>query len=229
MVEIFLHFIKEHFYIPLYLFTWTIAVYRYRRYFDTVLKYLPILIIYTFFTELLGYFVKHHDDFQFFSDERYDWHNVIIYTIYQIVFFVFFYWIYWKTIINETLKKIIKYGAIISIISYLISAFFQNPLHEQLNYAHATGSVVLVIALIFYFKEKSHEDFPYSQKNNLLFWVSIGLFIFYVLFPFILLSDYLKFDVSIQFHLRTVLLTAIVLMYSFFIIGLLLGKRQAFR
>lgn len=229
MTQDLLRFIKDQFFTIIYFITWLVAVYRYRRYFDTVLKYLPILIIYTFFTELLGYFIKYHSDFQFFSDSRYSQSNVIIYTIYQIVFFLFFYWVYWKTIVNKTSKKIIKYGAFMNLTVYLISGFFQNPLHEILHYAHAIGSIVLIIALFFYFKEKSQEGFPYSQKNNLLFWVSIGLFIFYILFPFILLSDYLNVDISIQFHLRTVLLSAIVLMYSFFIIGLLLGKRQAFR
>ncbi|AWX43554.1 hypothetical protein HME9304_00543 [Flagellimonas maritima] len=229
MTQEFIQFCKDHFYIPLYLITWAVAVYRYRRYFDTVLKYLPILIIYTFFTELLGYFIKNHDDFQFFSDDRYDWHNVIIYNIYQIVFFLFFYWVYWKTITNKSSKKIIKYGAFVCLLSYIVSAFFQNPLHEQLNYAHAVGSLILIFALILYFNEKRAEKNPFSQKHNLLFWVGLGLFIFYVVFPFILLSDYLNLNISLQFQLRTILLVAIVLMYSLFMIGLVLGKRKAFR
>ncbi len=229
MTQELLRFIKNQFFTIIYLITWLVAVYRYRRYFDTVLKYLPILIIYTFFTELLGYFIKYHDDFQFFSDNRYSHFNVIIYTVYQIIFFLFFYRVYWKTLVNKNSKKIIQYGALISMVVYIISAFFQNPFLKPLNFAHSFGSVVLVMGLIFYFKEKSAEKNLFSKKSNLLYWISIGLFLFYVFFPFIVLSDYLKFDVSIQFHLRTVLLTAIVLMYSFFIIGLLLGKRQAFR
>ncbi|WP_206170486.1 hypothetical protein [Flagellimonas maritima] len=102
-------------------------------------------------------------------------------------------------------------------------------MHEQLNYAHAVGSLILIFALILYFNEKRAEKNPFSQKHNLLFWVGLGLFIFYVVFPFILLSDYLNLNISLQFQLRTILLVAIVLMYSLFMIGLVLGKRKAFR
>lgn len=229
MTQEFIQFLKEHFYIPLYLLTWLIAVYRYKRYFDTVLKYLPILIIYTFFTELLGYFIKNHTDFQFFSDYRYDWHNVIIYNVYQLVTFLFFYWVYWKTIKKKSLKRIIKYGIYLCSLSYLINIFFQNPLHKQLTYAHAIGSLILVFVLILYFKEKKSEDNLYPQKHNLLYWVSIGLFVFYAFFPFILLSDYFHLSISTQYHLRITLLTFIALMYLLFIVGLLMGKRKAFR
>ncbi len=229
MTQELIEFIKEHFYIPLYLLTWIIAVYRYRRYFDTVLKYLPILIIYTFFTELLGYFIKNHEDFQFFSDGRYDWHNVIIYNVYQIVTFLFFYWVYWKTVKKQFSKEMIKYGAYLCSLSYISNIFFQNPMHEQLKYAHIIGSLVLVFALILYFKEKRLENNPYPQKNNLLYWVSIGLFVFYAFFPFLLLSDYFDISISVQYHLRITLLTFIVLMYFLFIVGLLMGKRKAFR
>jgi hypothetical protein len=225
----FIQLFKEHFYVPLYLITWIIAVYRYRRYFDTTLKYLPILIIYTFFTELLGILIKYHKDFQFFSDYRYDWHNVIIYNIYQIVTFLFFYWVYWKTLKNKSSKKMIKYGAYLCSLSYLVSIFFQNPLHRQLDYAHIVGSFILIFAIILYFKEKKSEDNPYPQKHNLLYWVSMGLFVFYALFPFLILSGYFKLSISTQYHLRVILLTLIVLMYTLFIIGLLIGKRKAFR
>lgn len=229
MIQELIIFLKNQYFLAIYFVTWLVAVYRYKRYFDTVLKYLPILIIYTFFTELLGYFIKNHNDFQFFSDDRYNWHNVIIYNIYQIVTFLFFYWVYWKTIKKKSLKRIIKYGTYLCSLSYVINIFFQNPLHKQLTYAHAIGSIILVLAIILYFKEKKSEDNPYPQKHNLLFWVSIGLFVFYAFFPFILLSDYFHLSISTQYHLRITLLTFIALMYLFFIVGLLMGKRKAFR
>lgn len=86
MFEELFKYLTEHFYVPLYLITWVISIFRYRRYFDTPLKYLPMIIIYTFFTELLGVLIKYNNNFQFFSDGRYAWHNVIIYNVYQIVF-----------------------------------------------------------------------------------------------------------------------------------------------
>ncbi|WP_418500518.1 hypothetical protein [Flagellimonas sp.] len=226
--ELFQHLIA-HFYIPLYLLTWIIAVYRYRRYFDTPLKYLPMVIIYTFFTELLGYFIKYSNEFQFFSDDRFAWHNVIIYNIYQLVFFLFFFEVYRKTTKKPLEKKWIFYGSVSCVLIYLINTFFCNPLHDQLTYAHIVVSLILIAVLVLYFKEKRTEENQQPLRYNLLFWVSMGLFAFYTLFPVILTMYKLNLGITVNVYLRPILLGSIVLQYSCFIIGLLIGKRKAFR
>lgn len=188
-----------------------------------------MLIIYTFFTELLGYFIKYSSEFQFFSDERFAWHNVIIYNIYQLVFFLFFFEVYRKIIKDRLAKKWIFYGSISCVFIYLINAIFYNPLHNQLTYAHIVVSLMLVFILVLYFREKNTEENPHPLKYNLMFWVSVGLLAFYTLFPVILTMFKLKLSIAVHIYLRPVLLSSIVLMYGFFIIGLLTGKRKAFR
>ncbi|SNZ01827.1 hypothetical protein [Flagellimonas pacifica] len=220
---------KENYYIPLYLITWIVAVVRYRSYFDTALKYFPIFIIYTFFTELLGYFVKHSDEFQFFSDERYSWHNVIIYNIYSIVTFSFFYYVYWKVLKKEVHKKCLKYGMIISLTSYVISVFFQNPFHNSLYYADLVASITLVMAVVLYFKEKKIEESAFSLTRNLLFWTSLGLLVFYIFFPFIFIAAFDAPDIYYEYNLHQFLLILIAVMYALFIVGFLIGQRKAFR
>lgn len=229
MLENLTRFLWDQFFVLIYLLTWIVSVYRYRRYFDTPLKYLPMLIIYTFFTELLGYFIKFSSEFQFFSDERFARQNVIIYNVYQVVFFLFFFEVYRKITKNQLLKKWISYGSIISVLIYLVNAFFYNPLHHQLTYSHVIVSLMLIVVLAMYFKEKHAEESPYSQKHNLLFWVSVGLMVFYTLFPVILTLFKLKLNITVHIYLRPILLGSIVFMYSCFIIGLMVGKRKAFR
>ncbi|WP_318342789.1 hypothetical protein [Flagellimonas baculiformis] len=188
-----------------------------------------MIIIYTFFTELLGVLIKFNNNFQFFSDERFAWHNVIIYNIYQLVFFLFFFEVYRKITKNQLLKKWISYGSILSVLIYLVNAILYNPLHNQLTHAHIIVSLMLIVVLAMYFKEKHAEESPYSQKHNLLFWVSVGLMVFYTLFPVILTLFKLKLNITVHIYLRPILLGSIVFMYSCFIIGLLVGKRKAFR
>ncbi|WP_420601557.1 hypothetical protein [Flagellimonas sp.] len=224
-----LNLFKENYYIPLYLLAWVVAVVRYRSYFDTALKYFPIFIIYTFFTELLGYFIKHSDEFQFFSDERYAWHNVIIYNIYSIVSFSFFYYIYWNVLKKAAHKKWLKYGIIISLLSYVVSLFFQNPFHKSLYYADLVASITLILAIILYFKEKGIEESAFSLKYSLLFWISLGLLIFHIFFPFIFIA---AFDAPVfyyEYNLHQLLLILIAIMYLLFILGFLMGQRRAFR
>jgi hypothetical protein len=223
-----IRFLTDHFYIPLYLITWIISVIRYKRFYDTPLKYLPMLIIYTFFTEVLGYFVKYYNDFVFFSDGRYAWHNVIIYNVYQIVFFLFFFEVYRKVLHSQSLKKQIRYLSFVCVLSYIINAIVYNPLHQQMTYAHIIGSVMMVYILIIYFREKYLEDTPYPLKFNLMFWLSSGLTIFYTFFPIISIIYLLKLNIGIQIYFRPILLTSIALMYGLIIIGLVTGKRKAF-
>ena len=186
-----------------------------------------MLIIYTFFTELLGYFIKYNDQFLFFSDYRYTWHNVIIYNVYQLIFFLFFYRVYRKNFKKKLHGNWAKYGSYLCILSYLVNSIFSNPLHHRLIYAHIVGSFILIFILVLYYLEKKSEESMYPQSQNLLFWVSIGLFVFYLVFPVISILGNVSID--LQFYSRRILLSSIGIMYGCFIIGLLVGKRKAFR
>jgi len=229
MPQALLNFLSEHFYIPLYLLAWLLSVYAYRRYFDTALKYLPILIAYTFFTELLGFLIKENYQFQFFSESRYAWHNVIIYNVYQLIFFLFFFKVYSKVIISNQIRLWIKYGSYVCILAYIANSFFKNPLHNQLAFGHVVGSTILMAIIVVYFRQKAQPENPYSKWRNLMFWVSLGLVGFYVLFPVILVVSHTKFDIYTQFYYRNILLSCIIMMYACFIMGFLIGKRKAFR
>jgi len=229
MPEDIIRIFRDHFYIPIYFLTWLISLIRYKRFYDTPLKYLPMLIIYTFFTELLGYFIKYSNEFLFFSDSRYTWHNVIIFNIYQVVFFIFFFEVYRRLTKKQAIKKQIRYLSIFCISAYVINALVYNPLHNQMTHAHIVGSLMMIYIVILYFKEKHHEGLAQPLKFNLMFWISSGLMIFYTLFPIVSIIYLLNFDIGIQIYFRPLLLTAIVLMYTLIIIGLIVGKRKAFR
>lgn len=229
MAQEFVAFLKDSYYIPLYLLTWIIAVITYKKYYDTILKYLPVFIAYTFFTELLGYFIKNYDSFQFFSDERYAWQNVIIYNIYSVASFAFFYYIYWVVLKTSELRNLIKYGALLSMGGYIISLFFQNPFHSSLYYADLVASIVLLFCIYIYFKEKKKEVNAYPMRQNLLFWISLGLAVFHIFFPFIFIALYEVPSFYYGYHLYEILVTLIMIMYILFIIGFVVSKRKAFR
>lgn len=229
MTQEFLEFLKEQYFIPFYFITWAISVFNYKKYFDTVLKYFPVFIAYTFFTEILGYFIKFHEGFQFFSDERYSWDNVIIYNVYSIISFFFFFYIYWTTLKKTKHKKWVKLGAMVSATGYVMSMFFQDPFHINLYYADIVASLFLLLGIVFYFKEKKEEKDAYPMKQNLLFWTSLGLFIFHVFFPFIFLASYKTPIFYFKYHLHECLIILIIIMNSLFAIGFIFGKRKAFR
>lgn len=220
-------FIFTHYFLFIYGITWVIAVLRYRRYFDTPLKYLPILIAYTFFNELLGYFIKYSDSFALFASRLSA--NELIYNVFSIVFFSYFYYTYWKIVPSEKSKNQIKWVSILVLVAYTLSAFLQNPLTINLFYANAIGSWVLLFIIYQYFKNLKPPPNIKVDRYNLMFWISVGLVVFYTIFPFLFLIGYVRLDVWEKYGLKTVLQILIVIMYALFIIGFIISRRRAFR
>ena len=222
-------FLLSSFYIPIYVIAWIVSIVTYKKYYDTVMRFFPAFIAYTFFTELLGYFIITFDEFSFFEEEKYAWHNVVIYNLYSVVTFMFFYWIYWKLINSNTYKKVIAIVAGCTLISFLVSAIVQDPMHIGLYYADIIASYSLLLSIILYFKEKRKEGASFVQKNNLMFWISIGFFIFYLVFPHLYFVGFEMPEIWIKYNFRTILQLFIIIMYTLFCIGFLYGKRKDFR
>ncbi|NDV16269.1 hypothetical protein GO009_09545 [Muricauda sp. TY007] len=228
-MEGFYNFITEQYILPFYLIVWVMSMACYQSYFDTPLKYYPIYLMYTFLTELLGYFIKHFDEFQIVDIEQYNWYNVIIFNIYSVISFLFFYYIYWRMVKKQEHKKWIKMGALGSTVAYAISLFFQNPFYSNLYYADMIASFILLFNIWLYFKEKRGEPTPYPNKHNLMYWLSIGLVIFHSIFPFLFWTGYEAPKIWVDYHFRTILRILILIMYGSFLVGMLIHKRKAFR
>ena len=222
-------FIKENYFMIVYAITLFISLATYRKYFDTALKYFPIIIAYTFLNEVLGFLVRNYDDISFFKNLKYSNVNEVIYNIYAIIFFGFFFHVYWLIIDDKNYKKWIVTGAVIAFLSYTISLLFQNPIETNLFYAIALSAWLLVLCIILYFKNTIRQGHKFYQSYNLMFWVSIALFIFHLVFPILFVVGYTNYDIWAKYELKSVLKVFIVIMYTLFIIGFIKGRRMAFR
>lgn len=201
----------------------------YGKYFDTALKYFPLIIAYTFFNELLGYFIRYQDGFAFFSKEELNSANGLIYNIYEFIFYGSFFYIYWKLARNSIQKKGILALSIISLLSYIINSFFHNPIHIILYWASAIASISLFIIALEYLIGLKNIQEGRLQKYNLMFWVSLSIAIFYFIFPILSIIGYENYELWEKLKLRTVLKILIVVMYTLFGIGFIMSRRRAFR
>ncbi len=218
MSQTILEFLKNNYYFLLYFAVLAIALLRYRRYFDSVLKYFPILIGYTILTEALGFLIANFEEFQINYSEEYPYSNNAIYNIYDLVFFFYFYSIFYKAIKARKLKSPIKYGAIIYAIATVLNPFFENWIVFPQTYASAVGSAVLIMSILLYFIDSKYRM---EKNNNLLVWIGIGLLIFNLFFPLIMLTALYNAEFYREFHLRQVHHVLIVAMYGCFITGFL--------
>jgi small-conductance mechanosensitive channel len=228
-MEEFYTFISEQYILPFYLIVWVVSMAKYSTYFDTPLKFYPVYLMYTFLNELLGYFIKYFDEFQVVDIEQYRQYNVIIFNIYSVISFLFLYYIYWRMVQTKKHKKWIQIGATISLLSYAISLFFQSALYSNLYYADMIASFVLFLNVWLYLKEKKSDPNPYPNKHNLMYWLSLGLIIFYSIFPILFWVGYEAPKIWVNYHFRTILRILILILYGSFLVGVLVHKRRAFR
>jgi len=220
-------FFKDHIHIFIYGITLILSILKYRNYYDSILKFLPLIIGYTFLTEALGSFILRNENFQLvYTDEIYPYNNSLIYNIFDIVFFLYFYFIFWKTTSNQKSKEVIKYGTVVFLLGSLINPFFQNFTTSPQLIGITVGSLILIIAIILYFIDlQKHTSFK-TRKHNLLFWIGIGLLVFYPFYPIIMGIGTFNGDLFVSWYLVDIHVPLIILMYCFFIIGFVLMRRR---
>jgi len=224
-----LELLKSNFILVLYGITLVLSVWRLPKYFDSNLKFLPIIIGYIFCTEILGYLVSVYDDFSFIpSNENYSSYTLVIYNIYDLFFFTFFYYVYWKTITSKKIKQTIKYGGILFLISFVTNILFKNMLTNEMWYAYIIGGLILIIAILAYLSSVLFKPNITRHSTNLLFWISIGLLVFHLGYVPITLIKNAGLNLRLEHYhlLKNIQLVLILFTYSCFIIGFLKMHRM---
>ena len=179
--------------------------------------------------ELLGYFLLYYPSFRVFLDFEDSQTNHIIYNIYDLIFFPFFYYIYYSLTSNLKYKKLIIIGTVIVVLSYIINSYFQNPMNYGLYYAYAIASLNLIFCIILYLLNKHSQNQNIFQPYNLMYWVSLGLFILHVFSPVLLLIGYYYPNIWHAFNFQIFHHLLIISMNILFIIGFIISRKRAFQ
>ena len=214
----------------LYALTFLLALYRYRKYFDTPFKYFPILLLYTLLTEYLGGLIRKGeiDNPFFIPTAAYLKNNILIYNIYTIIFFNYFYFIFWKHLKNKDYKKWILYTAVgFSIIS-LINLIFQRFDIDSQLIAYLYGAISLLAFIGLYLEENLSKFKHTSIQKKLLLWISLGQFLFFIGYiPIKITYKFMDYDdMSFYYTLRRVHLSLIFIMYTCFSFGFIQMKNK---
>ena len=215
-------------YIPIYGIALLLSLYRYPKYFDSILKYLPILFIYTFLNELLGRLIRSYDEFSLISNEVYSDYNWLIFNVYTIIFYLYFYYVFWCHIENKRSRKIIYWGAILFLVTSIINAFIQSFNMIPQVYGYVFGGLVLIYCLVSYFKKFFSIPKDFGAKEDILFWLSVGLLIFYVGYLPIKVIRYVNTmgGLASPLIIKRIHLSLIIICYSCFIIGFVRMKKR---
>lgn len=217
---------REFGFILMYVITFLVSIFRYPRYFESILKYFPMIIGYTLISEIMGGYIRDNENFQIVFIEEHYINNSLIFNVFDIIFFSYFFYVFWKSIENKKWRKLIKYGSILFFISCVVNPFFENFILYPQTYAIIIGSSNLVLCTIFYLKQLKGVKVESPKKTNLLFWISIGLLIFYLAYPFLMIIGLHFSEIYLKYNVRQIHQLLICVMYTMFIIGFLKMHRM---
>ncbi len=207
------------------LITIFVLLFKYSKYFDTKLKYIPILFMYIFLTELLGIIIRINPERNPFFTNLYSDYNFLIYNFYDLIFFGYFFYIFWFYSTNKIIKKVIKYGTLIYFIAFLINSFIDNLVTKPQIYSYTTGGVILSIITFLFIKDNLSKKF---SRKNVLIWISLGLLIFHLGFiPINILYGYCtKETLTLNRVLPKIHLALSITLYGSFIYGFIQMKAK---
>jgi len=192
------------------------AILFYSKYKHTVLKYFVWILIYTFVNEVSAKYVYYWWD-----------KNAIMYNVYNTICFLYFFYVFWNFIKSKAYKKWIVYSVILFSIVTLINVFIIDVFERSLMYSYITGACLIIFCIILYYIEILSDSRVLHIKEDLLFWISIGLLLFYVGYiPIRISRGFFTTDMDVFLTLFNVQRALIIVMYSCFIIGFVWTKKK---
>ena len=198
-----------------------------------VLQFLVVLVFYYFRRTLIA---NHHilllyiaiftfiEDFGGYVLTIYHLiNNIAYYSILSTIILFLYFYFYYQQIKNAAYKRIILYAAIfLGIFSVLNIIFIQKLFEKFTSYNFCIGSVIMCVIICMYVIETMKSDLIIDLKKNLLFWVSIGLFFYYLMnIPMMAAFNYLVEANSNKLRLiyGNILYVVLYIQYILFIIG----------
>lgn len=202
----------------LYVIVFLVAIFRYPLYKETPLKYLPIILLFTITTEYVGYFTKN----------EYLEINYLVFNIYYLTHFSFFFYVFMAMIDDARFKKYIKIVTVVFWLFFLSEIIFTGILEDSFAKTYIAGAGILVFCIILYYINILQSSLVLVVKNDLLFWISVGLFLFYIGYiPIKIIKTWFYKPDSFFEFLLLIQFSLITIMYLFFLTGFLWMKKRS--
>jgi len=108
-----------------------------------------------------------------------DW-RPLIYNLLSIITFCGYSYIFFRHIPDNKYKEIVKICTIAYLISVVANCFCVSILHDSHQISYIVGGLNMIIFPVIYFLSILNNSKTLTIKQDLMFWISIGLLLFYV-------------------------------------------------
>jgi len=192
------------------------------KYKNSPLKYLLVILWLIVFTEIFSNIIA-EKNFLFYQNKYNFWLYNIMYPLWKIMFLT----IYCKILSTDVFKKWIKQFIVIYCIALVINwVFLENFLTDLESYSRILGSLLITVSSIFYLIELMRSDKIIIFHKELMFWVSIGLMIFYSSsIPFIIMRSFYS-DLAYIHNIFIINYVLATIMYLLFTFGFIWSKKE---
>jgi hypothetical protein len=190
-----------------------VAVFQFNKFKTSPIKYVVYFIGYVFISETIAN--------SYLSNGM---STVIINNVYSIAYTFFNLFFYSILIKNNRAKKIGNIMMFIFSIGLLINQlFFQEFEHKLQTYTFILGLFLVTILVFIYLSEIMNSDKIFKLTNTSEFWISIGIIIFnFGFIPVLVVAELIRWEGIYNY----ILLFVNVIMYSCFITGFIISKRE---
>jgi len=154
--------------------------------------------------------------------------NNFVYNVLTSVQYIYFFLLYQKTIKTKSYKRLISYFLIIFIAAITINFLWiqklmaTSPFH---SYTFTLGALLLITSIGLFFVEVLNSEKVLYFKRYLMFWVSVGLVLFYTsIIPYIISLNFLP-DFRTSSTWFTIIFVINLVMYGCFSIGFIVSKK----
>jgi hypothetical protein len=198
-----------------------VATVFYKKYEGSFVKYFLLMLWFIVCVESLIWALKKNDVIL---------QNNFIYNVITSLQYIFYFFLYYNTLSNATYKKWIMGFVIVFILSVIVNFMFIQRLTATAafhSYTFTLGAIFLIVAIGLFLIEILNTEKVLYFTRYLMFWISIGLLIFYTgIIPFIISLNLLPEMLSTD-SLTIIFITLNLIMYSCFIMGFVLSRKYS--
>ena len=156
--------------------------------------------------------------------------NNFIYNVITSAQYVYFFILYYKTIKIRRYKQWVQGFLIVFIVSVIVNFVWIQKLSVTAAFASYTftlGAIMLIITIGLFLAEILNTEKVLYFKRYLMFWISIGLFLFYTgIIPFVFSLNLLPALLSSD-SLAIIFFTLNFVMYSCFTAGFIMSHQYS--
>lgn len=202
--------------------TMIISLFYYKKFNKTIYKYFIAYLFFTFIVE----FLNNYRNFYLYLTEEVLYRTNPIYNTYAVITFVF-YLLFYKSLFKNKRNKLIMNLFLLLYLLFIPFDFFILKTDFYYDFFVNNiifGAILLIVTLILFLIEiVNSEDIIFNIKKSFIFWISIGVLLFYIgSTPIIISSKYLEYRGLFQ----QIITGLNLIMYGSFIFGFIKSDKK---